>query len=299
MAAKDGERPIIVIKKVKKGGHGHHGGSWKVAYADFVTAMMAFFMVMWILGMDENTRKAVEGYFSNPTGFKKGYGSGSSPLANGNSPLKNQDNQIKLIMHRAEQEALKGVGERIKARLDSAKIMLGQAKVEVVMTGGGLRIELIDAGNGEQLFVRGSPEMTPAAKAAISIIGTELKSLRSPVAVEGHTDAMRYAAGARYTNWELSSDRANAARRLLEEMGVDAGRINEVRGYADTQLRNTANPLAAENRRISILLQFTAPRTDSLTVPPPRDSAGATASAGGAEGEGATDRPAAVAAARP
>ncbi|MBI3791189.1 MAG: OmpA family protein, partial [Gemmatimonadetes bacterium] len=98
------------------------------------------------------------------------------------------------------------------------------------------------------------------------LIGTELKSLRSPVAIEGHTDAMRYAPGARYTNWELSSDRANAARRLLEEMGVANDRINEVRGYADTQLRNKANPLANENRRISILLQFTQPRTDTLTV---------------------------------
>ncbi|MBI3791542.1 MAG: hypothetical protein HY275_11780, partial [Gemmatimonadetes bacterium] len=146
MAARDGERPLVIVKKVKKGGHAHHGGSWKVAYADFVTAMMAFFMVMWILGMDENTRKAVEGYFSNPTGFKKGYGSGSSPLANGNAPQKAIDQQIKLIMHKAEKDALAGVGERIRAKLDSAKIMLGQAKVEIVMGEGGLRIELIDAG---------------------------------------------------------------------------------------------------------------------------------------------------------
>ena len=259
---KDSERPLVIVKKIKKGGHAHHGGSWKVAYADFVTAMMAFFMVMWILGMDENTRKAVEGYFSNPTGFKKGYGSGSSPLANGSSPMKANNDQIKLIMHKAEKDALAGAGERIKARIDSAKSMLGDAKVEIVLGDNGLRIELIETGNGEELFVRGSAEMTPAARSAISIVGSELKGMRSPVAVEGHTDATRYAPGARYTNWELSGDRANAARRQLEQVGVAAGRINEVRGYADTRLRNPLFPLAHENRRISILLQFAAPRVD-------------------------------------
>ncbi len=260
------DRPLVIVKKIKKAGHAHHGGSWKVAYADFVTAMMAFFMVMWILGMDDNTRKAVEGYFSNPTGFKKGYGSGSSPLANGSSPMPHSDNQIKLIMHKAEEKAMAGAGERIKSRLDSAKVMLGKAKVEVVLGENGLRIELIETDNGDQLFVRGAAEMTAAARSAISIIGAELRGLRSPVAVEGHTDAVKYSAGARYTNWELSADRANAARRLLEETGVDGGRINEVRGYADTRLRNTLNPLANENRRISILLQFAQPRTDTLTV---------------------------------
>ncbi len=270
MGKKD-ERPLVIVKKVVKGGHAHHGGSWKVAYADFVTAMMAFFMVMWILGMDENTRKAVEGYFSNPTGFKKGYGSGTSPLANGNAPMKSTDNQIKLIMHKAEEKALAGVGARIKEKLDSAKIMLGQAKVEVVMGEGGLRIEMIETGNGEALFVRGVAEATPAARTAIGIIGSELRGLRSPVAIEGHTDAVRYAPGARYTNWELSADRANAARRLLEQSGVEGSRINEVRGYADTKLRNTLFPTANENRRISILLQFTQPRVDSMTVVAPAE----------------------------
>ncbi len=269
MAGKKDDRPLIIVKKVVKGGHAHHGGSWKVAYADFVTAMMAFFMVMWILGMDENTKKAVEGYFSNPTGYKKGYGSGSSPLANGSSPMKTSADQIKLIMHKAEEKALAGAGERIKERLDSSKVMLGKAKVEVIMGANGLRIELIETDNGDQLFVRGVAEMTPAAREAIGIIGTELRGLRSPVAIEGHTDAVKYAPGARYTNWELSADRANAARRLLEESGVESARINEVRGYADTQLRNKLNPMATENRRISILLQFTQPRTDTLTVTPP------------------------------
>ncbi len=266
MAAKGGERPLVIVKKYKKGGHAHHGGSWKVAYADFVTAMMAFFMVMWILGMDDKTKKAVEGYFANPTGYKKGYGSGNSPLSNGSSALQRPDDQVKLIMHKAEADAMAGMGARIKVRLDSAKRVLGDAKVEVVMVEQGLRIELIEAGNGEQLFVRGAAEMTAAARTALTIIGVELRGLRSPVAIEGHTDAAGYAPGARYTNWELSADRANAARRVLEISGVEAARINEVRGYADTKLRNRLFPTAAENRRISILLQFAQPRPDTLTV---------------------------------
>jgi chemotaxis protein MotB len=100
MAKDAGSRPII-IKKVRKAAHAHHGGSWKVAYADFVTAMMAFFMVLWIVGMDEKTRQSIEGYFSNPAGYKKGYGSGVSPISSGNSPARIATNQLKMIVHTA------------------------------------------------------------------------------------------------------------------------------------------------------------------------------------------------------
>src|ERR1700743_1829846 len=104
MAAKGNELPVIIVKKKKKGGHGHHGGAWKVAYADFVTAMMAFFMVMWILGMDQNLRNSIEGYFANPVGFKKGYSAGRSPLSSGNSPGQVQSQPVKLINQRVEEE---------------------------------------------------------------------------------------------------------------------------------------------------------------------------------------------------
>ena len=253
---KSAKRPII-IKKIKKGGHGHHGGSWKVAYADFVTAMMAFFMVMWILGMDDQSRKAIEGYFSNPAGFKKGYGSGNTPLSSGNSPASIRTNtQVNLLVHKAEERAMKQTAERIKARLDSAKNKLGDAKYELAVGDGGLRIELIEAGKGETLFPRGSADMTGAARLALEIIGVELNALRSGVVVEGHTDAVLYGHGANYTNWELSADRANAARRVLERAGVRPERVKEIRGYGDTKLRNADDPNAPENRRISILLPF-------------------------------------------
>ena len=253
---KSAKRPII-IKKIRKAAHPHHGGSWKVAYADFVTAMMAFFMVMWILGMDDQTRKAVEGYFSNPSGFKKGYGSGSTPLSSGNSPAPFKTNQqARLIVHKAEEQAMRRTAERIKTRLDSAKHKLGDAKYELAVSDAGLRIELIETGKGETLFPRGSAEMTGAARIALEIIGVELNALRSGVVVEGHTDAVLYGRGANYTNWELSADRANAARRVLEAAGVRAERVKEIRGYGDTKLRNVDDPSAPENRRISILLPF-------------------------------------------
>ena len=257
------ERPLIVIKKIKKAGHAHHGGSWKVAYADFVTAMMAFFMVLWIVGMDEHTKKAIEGYFTNPVGYKKGYGSGSSPLANGASPLPVADAQLKSVIHAAEEEAFKRAASNIKARLDSASGQLGSARFEVTVTTSGLRIELLEDGAGDRFFTRGSANVKQSAQIGLSVIAHELVTLRNPVIVEGHTDATTYGSSAGYTNWELSSDRANAARRLLEEAGLSPTRIAEVRGFADTRPRNESDPYAPENRRISILLPFTTFRTES------------------------------------
>jgi chemotaxis protein MotB len=264
MSKSAGERPII-IKKIKKAGHGHHGGSWKVAYADFVTAMMAFFMVLWIVGMDVKTRQSIEGYFSNPAGYKKGYGSGVSPISSGNSPARIATNQLKMIVHTAEQKSFADAAERIKSRLDSARGALGTAKFEVAVGEDGLRIELLESGKGDTFFQRGSAAMQPAAELGLTLIAQELLALRNRVVVEGHTDAATYSANASYTNWELSSDRANAARRVLEGAGIAPDRVSEVRGYADTKPRVPENPMAPENRRISVLLPFSQLKTPSDT----------------------------------
>lgn len=266
MAKPAGERPII-IKKVRKAAHAHHGGSWKVAYADFVTAMMAFFMVLWIVGMDEQTRKSIEGYFSNPAGYKKGYGSGMSPISSGNSPARIATNQLKMIVHTAEQKSFAEAAERIRSRLDSARGSLGTAKFEVAVGDDGLRIELLESGSGDTFFERGSAEMQPAARLGLTLIAQELVALRNRIVVEGHTDAATYGVNASYTNWELSADRANAARRVLEGAGIPEARVSEVRGYADTKPRIPDNPMAPENRRISVLLPFSQLRTagDSAT----------------------------------
>jgi chemotaxis protein MotB len=257
MSARAGKKIVIVKKKVAGGG-GHHGGSWKVAYADFVTAMMAFFMVLWILGMDDKTKQAVEGYFANPIGYKKGFGSGSSPLSVGSMPGRMQKPpQMKMVVHMQEAQQFETMRDNIKEKLagsDSLKKLMADVDVEV--TGDGLRIELVESGPGDRFFQSGSARMKPATMLALQLIGASLADFEHPIAIEGHTDAAKFGPDGSYGNWELSADRANAARRVLETVGVGGRRIVEVRGLADTRLRVPADPLAAANRRISILLPF-------------------------------------------
>jgi chemotaxis protein MotB len=250
-------KKIVIVRKKKVVGGGHHGGSWKVAYADFVTAMMAFFMVMWILGMDDKVKQAIEGYFSNPVGYKKGASAGASPISSGSSPMRAANNQVKIIVRSAEQRRFGELATQIKQVLDgNTQLKKLGAKVDVVVTKDGLRIELIESGSGEVFFPVGSSQMKAAAVIALQVIAPELRTLSNPVVLEGHTDAARYGTTAAYTNWELSAERANAARRVLEAGGLPTGRVSEVRGLADRQLRDAANPNAPENRRISILLPY-------------------------------------------
>ncbi len=257
MAAPRGGKKIIIVKKKIVGGGGHHGGSWKVAYADFVTAMMAFFMVMWILGMDDKTKLAIEGYFANPIGYKKGYGSGSSALFAGSSPTTIQRPSLKTMVRTTEQKSFEELKKRIEAKLATNDSLKGMnALVEVIITKDGLRIELIESGNGDRYFALGSAAMKPATELVLKLVGDELAQLQNPVIIEGHTDAAKFGNDAQYGNWELSTDRANAARRVLSDVGVGEGRLVEIRGLADKQLRVPSDPTAAANRRISILLPF-------------------------------------------
>jgi chemotaxis protein MotB len=252
------DRPAtIVIRKAKKGhGAGHHGGAWKVAYADFVTAMMAFFMVMWILGMDQKTRQAIEGYFSNPIGFKKGYSSGKTPVSAGTSPASVSTTPIRLLSQRAQEARFEQTSRHLRERLEGTlglDSLLGN--VEITVGKEGLRIELVEGRGGDTFFPLGSSEPKPVARQAIAVIADELRLLDNPVVIEGHTDAAPFG-GAGYSNWELSGDRANAARRIVESAGVAPRRVIEVRGLADRRLRVADDPLAPANRRISILLPF-------------------------------------------
>jgi chemotaxis protein MotB len=250
---------VIIVKKKKKVGHGHHGGSWKVAYADFVTAMMAFFMVMWIIGMDENVRKAIEGYFSSPVGIRRGYSTGSSPLAAGSSPAAVKKEAVQIALRRIQERQFESARSLLRGRLDSiAAIGTLRAKVEVTISKAGLRIELIEDAHGDTFFPFGSAVMKPAGTAALAVITDELRRLENPVVIEGHTDAAQYARRD-YTNWELSADRANAARRVMEADGLPRARVVEVNGLADKQLRVPDDPLNPANRRISILLPFLDP----------------------------------------
>jgi chemotaxis protein MotB len=257
MAPRGGKKIIIVKKKVA--GHGgHHGGSWKVAYADFVTAMMAFFMVMWILGMDDKTKQAIEGYFANPVGYKKGYGAGSSPLSTGTAPTKVQQTQLRSLVRTTEQRTFEELKSSIQEKVASNDSLNAlKALVDVQVTSDGLRIELVETGSGDVYFPTGSARMKSPTMLALQLIGTELAKLQHPVILEGHTDAAPFgSAGGSYGNWELSADRANAARRVLEDVGLNERRIVEVRGYAATKPRILDDPLSAANRRISILLPY-------------------------------------------
>ena len=270
--AKDGKK-IIIIKK-KSGGHGgHHGGAWKLAYADFVTAMMAFFMVLWLVGLDVETKKAVEGYFQNPVGTKNAYSGGASPIASGASPAQVKRNALKLIVRRVEEAQFKDFQTRIAAKLDSSPSLKGlKNSIEVIITRDGLRIELVEKGSGDDFFAQGSAVLRPRALAAIALIAEEIALLSNPIILEGHTDGAPFGVGGSYTNWELSADRANAARRVVVASGVPNDRLVQVRGLADRDLRNANDPYDPTNRRISIFLPFraledeTAP-ADSIEVP--------------------------------
>lgn len=252
------KRPIIVVKKVKKG-HAHHGGQWKVAYADFVTAMMAFFMVMWIIGMDQAVKSAVEGYFQNPIGFSEGRASSTNLIEMGSAPKPPSSIMpVQVVARQIETQRYQDIGEKIEMELESTD-GLGTiaAQVEIVMTDQGLRIELVEGDDGDTFFAFGSTGLKPAAERALRVIGGELRLTTAPIVVEGHTDAVPYANRDGYTNWELSSDRANAARRAMEASPLGRGRVAEIRGYSDRQLRVPDDPQDNANRRISILLPFT------------------------------------------
>ena len=257
---------IIIIKRVKKGHAAHHGGSWKVAYADFVTAMMAFFMVMWILGMDENLKKSIEGYFSNPVGFKKGYSGGKNPISRGASPTTVTTAQLRVVSHLAQEEKFNRAGESIKSKLKEAGLSNIGANIEVITTSAGLRIELAEGGEGETFFPVASAEMKPVMHQLLALIASELSPLNNSLIIEGHTDGRPF--NGTYSNWELSADRANAARRVLEQNGVTASRVREVRGLADRDPRMDADALDASNRRITIVLPFNDPVVEVRSAAP-------------------------------
>ncbi len=249
-------RKIIVIRK-KKGGHDEeHGGAWKVAYADFVTAMMAFFLVMWIMGMDQGVKDMVEGYFSNPVGFKRAFSGGSNPMSAGTDPSNLDLRRAVLMTREAQRVQFQRAAEEIGEKLMERGLLGGmEAAVEIVVTEQGLRIELMETGEGETFFDKASARLKPALRSVLALVGPELQALPNPVVVEGHTDALPFGSPG-YSNWELSVDRANAARRVLLEAGLNGERIMEVRGYAERELKNPDDPLDPRNRRISVLLPF-------------------------------------------
>jgi len=287
------EQPII-IKKIVKGG-GHHGGAWKVAYADFVTAMMAFFLLLWLLNVVTDEKKEALSNYFDPSSTKvsentSGAGgvmggltmspqgamvSTVQPISapartgtavNNNSARKSPDGvnksskkelkkeAVKEALRKAEQEKFEDAKARIEdaiAKDPDLKDLLKNLIID--MTPEGLRIQIVDE-KGRPMFASGSARMLDITKQLVDKVGNVIQELPNEISIKGHTDSSPYGAGATYTNWELSADRANAARRQLSASGINPEKINNIAGKADTELLLPEDPNNARNRRISITL---------------------------------------------
>ncbi len=241
-------RPIIILRK--KGGHGgHHGGAWKVAYADFVTAMMALFIVLWLMNSSKQVKEAVAGYFQDPKGTSKLTGSGGSGLVD------------TVTVSRESMSRLKDNLQAAIHQMEDLDKLRGQ--IEMTVTSEGLRVELLESATGT-FFDSGSPELNESGRETLSALAKELGQVPYKISIEGHTDSKPLARhGGEYGNWELSVDRANNARRLMQQSGLHADQVTQVRGYADQQPRKVDSPLDPSNRRISLIVQYPAKDSDS------------------------------------
>jgi chemotaxis protein MotB len=255
---------IIIIKRVKKGHAAHHGGAWKVAYADFVTAMMALFMVLWLVSSSEQVKKAIGGYFNDPTGKGKEIGNGMRG-AGGESLSLQKDDMNKLK-------------DRLAQAIKSAQPFQEMKEhVTMTVTGQGLRVELLEDAKG-MFFESGSAEPTPYGKELMALLAAEIGKLPNQVTIEGHTDSKPFSGRKDYSNWELSADRANSARRWMQENGLRADQVTQVRGFADQNLRKPDDPTNDSNRRVSFFIQYQT--TASQVV------SGATGASGAGGGSG-------------
>jgi len=250
-------KPQIVVIKRRSGHGGHHGGAWKVAYADFVTAMMALFIVLWLMNSSKQIQEAVGGYFKDPTGTAKMVGSDKTGSGE-NIPLRKQD-MAKL------KEQLQAVIRKVD---DFDKL---SKHIEITVTAEGLRIELLESETG-LFFESGSSRPTASAREILAVLASELGKLPNRVSIEGHTDSRPFSAGANYSNWELSADRANACRRLMQQDGLRQDQVAEVRGFADQSLRNKEDPTDAANRRITLLVKYLDKQIGATAAPPDENS---------------------------
>jgi chemotaxis protein MotB len=244
---------IIIIKKVS--GHGgHHGGAWKVAYADFVTAMMALFIVLWLLNTSEHTKKVIAGYFNDPLGKPTDSGS----LQSGN------DDSIPM-----DKKGIENLKEQLQKQIQQTANLKDLSKqVEMTVTPEGLRIELLESKDGT-FFDSGSTTLKPGGSEVLNLLASKLSTVPNRVSIEGHTDAKPYGgSNPLYTNWELSEDRANAARRLMQHPGgLRPSQVSQVRGFADQRLRDKLHPFDPSNRRVSLIVQYLTPADFPNGVP--------------------------------
>jgi chemotaxis protein MotB len=225
----DTEQPIVIIKK--KAGHGgHHGGAWKVAYADFVTAMMALFIVLWLMSStSKQTQEEIAGYFRDPKGTATKKGSEGKPIP-----------------------------KEVKEKKEDMEALKKDVTEE------GLRIEMVEDEKGT-FFELGSAKPTPVLEEVLEVLAGQLKALPNKISIEGHTDAQPYVNRSNYGNWELSADRANEARREMQNDGIRLDQVSQVRGFADQRLHFPTKPFDAGNRRVSLVVQHLEKPKDVTT----------------------------------
>jgi chemotaxis protein MotB len=239
----DGQRPIIIIKK-KASHDGHHGGAWKVAYADFVTAMMALFIVLWLLNTSKPVRESIAGYFRDPSGTAGKLGTSSEGPG---------EKFVPTPLPTEDMGKLKDEIEKAMRRLPNFEKLKNQ--IEIKVTPEGLRIELLESATGT-FFDLGNRNPNSNGSELLDLLAGELGKLPNKVSIEGHTDSKPFSGKKGYGNWELSTDRANSARRLMQEQGLGGQQVAQVRGFADQLLRTPKNPNDPSNRRISLIVQY-------------------------------------------
>jgi chemotaxis protein MotB len=232
--------PIII--KRKKAAHGaHHGGAWKVAYADFVTAMMALFIVLWLMSSSEETKKAIGGFFQDPAGKGREIGSGLAGSGESLSIKKDDMSKLKETLEQAVKQmpALEKIKDQVK----------------LTVTGEGLRIELLETEAGT-FFASGSPKPSAQCISVLTRLAEELGKLPNTIVVEGHTDSSAFGDANSYNNWDLSTERANLARRVMQTTGLRADQVTQVRGFADQQPFKKDDPSDPSNRRITVIVGY-------------------------------------------
>ena len=287
--ADDENTPIIIIKKIKKGGHAHHGGAWKVAYADFVTAMMAFFLLLWLLNVTtDEQRRGIADYFSPASLSRQSGGAGgvmggtviapdgamssqSAPIGMSEAiPDTESESEMEAevdeesfeeMLAKREEEQFAAAEEALRAAIDDVPELREMAKNLLIdRTPEGMRIQIVDQA-GKSMFPLGRASMFDHTLQLLNLVADAIKDLPQQIAIKGHTDAAPFVSKNGYSNWELSTDRANASRRALVAAGLPAERIASVAGRADQEPLLVEKPFDAQNRRISIILLRDAPRT--------------------------------------
>ncbi|MDP2367530.1 flagellar motor protein MotB [Rhodoferax sp.] len=269
----------IIIKRIKKGGHAVHGGAWKIAYADFVTAMMAFFLLMWLLGStSEGDKKGLSDYFSSPlkVSMMGGSGAGASPsvlpggghdltqrtgqgkTGDGSDPLVKKKKAVEAMraeVAKQDAKAMAKLAAKISEAIsNNAKLAEFSSQIRIESTPDGLQIQIIDD-QRRPMFDSGSAVVKPYMREILRELGAALSDIDNKISLDGHTDSAPYVSGQRsYSNWELSADRANASRRELVAAGMPEDRLGRVVGLASSVLFDQANPLSPSNRRISIIV---------------------------------------------